>query len=86
MSFKKRYRDLEMEVYSALRTIIEQSDVESKITDDKDIMDIASNIARAIKNECVSGMGITTDDIDTYTESVEITPQYLDESVTVKMF
>lgn len=26
MSFKKRYRDLEMEVYSALRTIIEQSD------------------------------------------------------------
>lgn len=33
MSFKKRYRDLEMEVYSALRTIIGQSDVESKTYD-----------------------------------------------------
>lgn len=32
---------------------------ESKITDDKDIMEIASNIARAIKNEANSGMGIT---------------------------
>jgi hypothetical protein len=35
MSFKKRYRDLEMEVYSALRTIIEQSDVESIAHDTK---------------------------------------------------
>lgn len=58
---------------------------ESKITDDKDIMEIASNIARAIKNEANSGMGITTDFSDTYTESVEVKPQFLDESVTVKI-
>ncbi len=58
---------------------------ESKITDDKDIMEIASNIARAIQNEANSGMGITTDFSDTYTESVEVRPQFLDESVTVKI-
>ena len=70
---------------SRKQTFIVTLSFKSKITDDKDIMEITSNIARAIKNEADSGMGITTDFSDTYTESVEVKPQFLDESVTVKI-
>jgi len=58
---------------------------ESAINDDKDILEIASNIARAIKNEANTGMGITTDFSDTYTEKIEVKPQYLDEVVTLSV-
>ena len=58
---------------------------ESAINDDNDILEIASNIARAIKNEANTGMGITTDFSDTYTEKIEVKPQYLDEVVTVSI-
>ncbi len=58
---------------------------ESKITDDKDIMEIAENIARAIKNEANNGMGITTDFSDTYTETVEVKPQFIDETVVLNI-
>jgi len=58
---------------------------ESAINDDKDILEIASNIARAIKNEADTGMGITTDFSDTYTEKIEVKPQYLDEVVTLEI-
>ena len=58
---------------------------ESKITDDKDILEIASNIARAIRNECNHGDGITTDFSDTYTETIEVKPQFSDESILIKV-
>jgi hypothetical protein len=58
---------------------------ESKITDDKDILEIAKNIARALVNEANSGNGLTTESSNTYTESVEVKPQYLDEIVTLKV-
>ena len=53
-----------------------------KITDDQDILEIASNIARAIKREADSGDGITTEFSDTYTKSVSVKPQFLDEVIT----
>ena len=56
---------------------------ESAINDDNDILEIASNIARAIKNEANNGMGIVTDFSDTYTESVEVKPQFIDETITL---
>ena len=58
---------------------------ESAINDDHDILEIASNIARAIKNEANNGMGIVTDFSDTYTEKIEVKPQYLDEVVTLEI-
>lgn len=58
---------------------------ESAINDDNDILEIASNIARAIKNEANSGMGIVTDFSDTYTEKIEVKPQYIDEVVTLEI-
>ena len=58
---------------------------ESAINDDNDILEIASNIARAIKNEANNGMGIVTDFSDTYTEKIEVKPQYLDEVVTLEI-
>jgi hypothetical protein len=57
-----------------------------KVTDDQDILDIAKNIARAIKNEAVEGNGITTDFTDAFTEEIEVTPQFLDETITLKVF
>jgi hypothetical protein len=57
-----------------------------KVTDDQDILDIAKNIARAIKNEAVEGNGITTDFTDAITEEIEVTPQFLDETITLKVF
>jgi hypothetical protein len=53
-----------------------------KITDDNDILEIASNIARAIKNEAEHGHGITTDFSDTYTKTISVKPQFIDEVIT----
>ena len=53
-----------------------------KINDDNDIIEVAKNIARAIVNEANNGMGITTDFSDTYTKSVSVKPQYLDDVIT----
>jgi hypothetical protein len=58
---------------------------ESKITDDKDILEIANNIARAIKNEANNGQGITTDFSDTYTETIMVKPIGMDEAVTINV-
>ena len=54
-----------------------------KIVDDNDIKEIAKNIARAIKNEANNGQGITTDYSDTYTEKIEVKPQFLDDVIEV---
>jgi hypothetical protein len=70
---------------SRKQSFIVTLEFESKITDDNDLMEIATNIARAIKNEADSGMGITTDFSDTYTKSVEVKPQFLDETVKVEI-
>ena len=56
-----------------------------KITDDTDILEIATNIARAIRNEVENGQGITTDFSDTYTTEIEVRPQYIAQSVVVKI-
>lgn len=56
-----------------------------KITDDTDILEIASNIARAIRNEVENGQGITTDFSDTYTTEIKVTPQFIDKSILVKL-
>jgi hypothetical protein len=56
---------------------------ESAINDDNDILEIAKNIARAIKSEADTGQGITTDFSDTYTEKVEVKPQFIDETITL---
>jgi hypothetical protein len=58
---------------------------ESKITDDKDILEIANNIARAIKNEANNGQGIVTDFSDTYTETIMVKPIGMDEAVTINV-
>jgi len=55
---------------------------ESAINDDNDILEIAKNIATAIKNEA-NGYGITTDVCDTYTLKVEVKPQFIDEIITL---
>ena len=56
-----------------------------KITDDNDIIEIATNIARAIKNEVENGQGITTDFSDTYTTEIEVKPQFIDETISIKI-
>ena len=56
-----------------------------KVTDDQDILDIAKNIAKAIKNEAVEGNGITTDFTDAFTEEIEVKPQFLDEVINLKV-
>jgi hypothetical protein len=51
-----------------------------KITDDKEILEVADNIARAIAVE-TNGLGISPQDADAYTISVAVKPQYLDSVV-----
>ncbi len=57
-----------------------------KITDDIEVMEIANNIARAIKNEANNGMGITTDFSDAFTETIDVKPQFLDDSIIIPVF
>ena len=57
---------------------------EDKITDDNEVLEVAQNIARAIELEC-GGMGIASESSETFTRSVEVKPQFLDEAVTKKI-
>ena len=52
---------------------------ESEINDDNDVMEVARNIAYAIKSSADS-VGIAPDHCDTYTENVTVKPQFLDET------
>lgn len=56
-----------------------------KITDDQDILEIASNIARAIKREADSGDGIVSVCGDTYTKNVSVKPRFLEETITLQI-
>lgn len=53
-----------------------------KITDDETMLEIAKNIARAIVSEANNGLGITPDYADTYTKSVTVKPQFLDDVIS----
>lgn len=55
-----------------------------KISDDNEILEVASNIARAIKNE-VNGMGIVPEDSETYTKSISVKPIGMDEVITLQI-
>ena len=57
---------------------------EDKITDDNEVLEVAENIARAIELEC-GGMGIAPESSETFTRSVEVKSQFLDEVVTNKI-
>lgn len=48
------------------------------IVDDNDVMEIAKNIARAIRHEADNGRGIVTDYSDTYTKKVTVKPQFVE--------
>jgi len=55
------------------------------ITSDEDIMEIAENIANAIRNEANNGVRIAPEESEAYTQMVYIKPQFLDETVTLKI-
>lgn len=53
---------------------------ESNIEQDEDVMQIAENIARAIKAEAKSNH-IAPQDGDTYLEIIRVTPQYINKTI-----
>jgi hypothetical protein len=53
---------------------------ESEITQDEDVMQVAENIAEAIKDG-TNGKGIAPQNGDTYLEIIRVTPQYLNNTV-----
>ena len=53
---------------------------ESNIDQDEDVMQVAENIARAIKAE-TNGLGISPQNGDTYLEIIRVTPQYLNKTI-----
>ena len=58
---------------------------EDKIYSDKDLNEIASNVARAIVNE-TNAEGITPEDSETFTKAVYVKSVITDEEVVVKIF
>lgn len=54
------------------------------IVGDDELMEIANNVARAIQLE-TNGLGISPADSDSFTTKVEVTPQFLDETVTIQI-
>lgn len=57
---------------------------EDKIVDDNEVLEVGENIARAIENEA-NGMGIAPESSETFTRSVEVTPQFINKSVTKEL-
>jgi hypothetical protein len=56
-----------------------------KVTDDNELMEVAENIARVIKLE-VGGMGISPENSEALTETIEVAPHFLGESVKIKAY
>jgi hypothetical protein len=55
-----------------------------KVSDDMEILEVASNIASAIKHE-VDGMGIAPENSETYTKSISVKPIGMDEVITLQI-
>lgn len=55
------------------------------IVDNEDIMNVAENIARAIKSEANHGEGIAPENTDAFTKIVEVRPENLD-NVILKIY
>jgi len=53
-----------------------------KITDDNEIMEVAKNIADAIKVQA-DGYGISPEDSDGFITKIEVKPQFLEETVEI---
>jgi hypothetical protein len=58
---------------------------ESNIEQDEDVMQVAENIAMAIKAE-TNGRGIAPQNGDTYLEIVRVTPQYINKTIIEHVF
>lgn len=56
------------------------------VTEQEDIMMVAENIARAIKNEADSGEGIAPENADVITRAVEVKPEAVNNFVTLKIY
>jgi quercetin dioxygenase-like cupin family protein len=54
---------------------------EDKIYDDGEVLEVAKNIAHAIEQEADRGIGIAPEASETFTRSVEVKPQFLEETV-----
>ena len=65
---------------SKLVTLSVELVFESNIEQDKDIIEIAKNVARAIVNE-TNGEGIAPQNGDTYLEIIRVKPQFIDEKI-----
>lgn len=57
-----------------------------KICDDNELQEVAENVARAIKNETNSGIGIAPENSEAITKSVEVSSDFLDVNVQLKLF
>lgn len=57
---------------------------ESKISDDNEILEVANNIALAIKDGA-NGHGIAPEISETFLETIEVKPQFTDGTVTLSM-
>ena len=56
-----------------------------KVTDDNEIMEVAKNIADAIKVQ-VDGYGIAPEDNEAFTAKINVKPQFLDETVEIVLY
>jgi hypothetical protein len=56
-----------------------------KIVDDNEVLEVANNIAKAIVHDA-NTCGIAPEESETYTESVEVKPQFVDEVVNLKLY
>ena len=56
-----------------------------KVSDDNEVVEVAENIARAIVNEC-NGEGISPQESETFLESVDVKPTFLDKTITKKAY
>ena len=57
---------------------------QDKITGYNEVLKVAENIGRAIELEC-GGMGIAPESSETFTRSVSVKPQFIDETITKKI-
>jgi hypothetical protein len=59
---------------------------EDKIDNDDEVLEVGRNILLAIKNEVNNGWGIAPESSETFTNSISIKPNFIDEVLTEKLF
>jgi hypothetical protein len=84
--FLSLLKQINIKVMSKKQTFNVTIEFTDEIISVENIREVARNILRAIVSEANNGIGIAPDDVDALTTVITVTPQFLDEDFSEKVY